>query len=74
MKEDLKKLINNTIASSSLLSHKFCFLIYEMYGIKTNKSFVLLEYFFSSNNVSIGQGSFVKHQCFFDKSELIEIG
>jgi len=78
MKIITRDLLINTIASSSLVPYKIRSSIYELYGMKINHSVIYPNCFFagntSGNNITIGQGSFINHRCYFDHSESIEIG
>ncbi|NCT37386.1 acyltransferase [Bacillus sp. EB93] len=64
----------NKIASSVLCVRSIRYLIYKIYGIKTRTRNIAPRCFFGGRNVVIGRECFINYGCFFENSDLIEIG
>jgi maltose O-acetyltransferase len=64
----------NVMASSNVTPRLIRSLIYRRWGIGVRTNSIAAQCFFGSKNVSIGQGTFVNRNCFFDAYAPIEIG
>ncbi|MDQ0974628.1 maltose O-acetyltransferase [Neobacillus niacini] len=62
----------NSLASSVIVPNKLRKIIYKFYGIQLSTVRIQPRVFFGNKNISIGSGSFINYDCFFDTN--ISIG
>lgn len=64
----------NTIGSSVLIHDSIRFIIYRIYGIKTETRKISPGCFIGGKNIHIGKGTRINYDCFLDNSAEIYIG
>lgn len=64
----------NMLAASIITPRKLRFLIYSKLGIQTDTNNIFSRCYFETNNVKIGENTFINSQCHFENVELVEIG
>jgi maltose O-acetyltransferase len=74
MKKFLKDLFVNCIAASFITPRKLRHLIYLIFGCKIKTKRINPGCVFYSNNVSVGEHTFINYRCIFDTTSQIEIG
>ena len=58
----------NGICSSNLFHNKIRKILYKIAGLNIGQASIHSECFIGGNNLTIGDGTFVNHRCFFDTS------
>lgn len=64
----------NGVAASPLLPPRTRWRVLRALGLPVERSFVQARCFFGGRRVSIGNGTFVNHECFFDAAASISVG
>jgi maltose O-acetyltransferase len=64
----------NSIASSSFIPLEIRYLLYRVYGIKTQTRAIAPKCYMGGSNIQIGRGSYLNVGCFIDSAERVEIG
>lgn len=70
----LRDIFINAIAASVLVPMPIRYIVYRLYGIRTQTMLISPRCFFGRPQITIGKNSFVNYGCYFDTSAPIEIG
>ncbi|MFA9559304.1 DapH/DapD/GlmU-related protein [Evansella sp. AB-rgal1] len=74
IKKKFKYIMVNVLASSIITPHHVRTGIYKLMGMDIKTNSISPRCFFSETKVSIGKGTFINYNCFFENSGRIEIG
>lgn len=64
----------NILSGSPYLPRIFRKFFYQIAGLNIDTSYIAHGSYFKTNLVSIGKGTFINHNCYFDNLSLVEIG